>query len=91
MSSRQEKAHRIARIVAERIGEVTTPGLGKWAPSFVMVAEASDGFMDTLHEWEKSGEDLKAVEQAGVGLVAAWREADRLYRDSLTEVPGGVV
>ena len=89
MNSRSEKAQRIARVVSERIAEVTTPGLGAWAPSFVLVAEQSDAFMDLLYGWQHSGltEDLKAVEQAGVDLVAAWREADRLYRDSLTEVP----
>ena len=72
--------------------EVTSPGLGSWPPAFVMVSEESDVFMDMLFEWENSGlrEDLEAVEQAGVDLVAAWREADRLYRASLTEVPEGV-
>ena len=92
MNSRSEKARHIAWIVWERIGEVTTPGLGRWAPSFVMVSEEMDAFIDTLYEWEHSGlpEDLEAVEQAGVDLVAAWRAADRLYRDSLTEVPEGV-
>ena len=89
MNSRREKAQRIARVVSERIAEVTVPRLGRWAPSFVLVSEQSDAFMDSLYQWEHSGlpEDLKAVEQAGVVLVAAWREADRLYRDSLTEVP----
>ena len=93
MNSRREKAQKIAWIVSERIAEVTTTGLGRWAPSFVMVSEESDEFMDTLYAWENSGlpEDLEAVEQAGVELVAVWREADRLYRESLTEVPEGVV
>ena len=92
MNSRSEKARRIAWIVFERIREVTTPGLGQWDPAFELVSEPSDRFTDTLYQWENSGlaEDLKAVEQTGVDLVAAWREADRLYRDSLTEVPEGV-
>ena len=89
MISRREKARRIARVVSERITEVTIPGLGRWAPSFVLVSEQSDILMDSLYRWQHSGlpEDLKAVEEAGVVLLAAWREADRLYRDSLTEVP----
>ena len=92
MNNRTEKARRVAWIVSERIKEVTTPRLGGWNPTWELVAEPSDRFMDTLYEWENSGlpEDLEAVEQAGVDLVAAWREADRLYRDSLTQVPEGV-
>ena len=92
MRSRREQARRIAWIVSEDVRQVTNPGVGKWAPSFVMVAEESDEFIDTLYEWEKSGlpEDLEVVKQAAVDLVAAWKEADRLYRDSLTEVPEGV-
>ena len=91
MSCREE-ARRIAWSVSERIAEVTTPGLGSWAPSFVMVSQQSDAFVDFLYTWERSGlpDDLKTVEASSVVLVAAWREADRLYRDSLTEVPEGV-
>ena len=90
--SRREEAKRIAWSVSERIAEVTTLRLGRWAPSFVMVSHESDAFVDTLYAWERSGieEDLKVVEAASVVLVAAWREADRIYRDSLTEVPEGV-
>ena len=90
--SRREEAKRIAWSVSERIAEVTTPGLGGWTPSFVMASHESDAFMDFLYTWERSGleEDLKAVEAVSVVLVAAWKEADRLYRDSLTEVPEGV-
>ena len=92
MNSLRDRAQKIALIVSSRIAEVTTTGLGSWAPSFIMVSEESDEFMDMLYAWENSGlpEDLEAVEQAGVDLVAAWREADRLYRDSLTEVLEGV-
>lgn len=92
MSSQREKARRIAWIVSEDVRGVTTPGLGKWGPSFVMVSDESDVFIDSLYRWEHSGlpEDLEVVKRAGVDLVAAWREADRLYRDSLTEVPEGV-
>ena len=75
MNSRSQKASRIAWVVSERIGEVTSPGLGRWNPTWELVAEPSDRFMDTLYEWENSGlpEDLEAVEQAGVDLVAARR------------------
>ena len=89
MRSRGEKARRIAWIVWERIGEVTSPGLGRWAPSFAVVSEQMDAFIDTLYQWEHSGlpEDLEAVQQTAESLVAAWREADRLYRESFIEVP----
>ncbi len=93
MSSRSEKARRIAWIVSERIKEVTTPGLGASAPTWELVAEPSDRFMDALYEWETSGasDDLESVKREAEALVGAWREADRVYRDSLTEVPEGVV
>ena len=92
MSSRREKARRIAWIVSEDVRGVTTPGLGRWDDVWGVVAKPSDRFMDALYQWEQSGlpEDLEAVKQTGVDLVQAWREADRLYRDSLTEVPAGV-
>ena len=93
MRSRHEKARRIAWIVSERIREVTSPGLGRWAPSFVMVSEQMDAFIDTLYEWEHPGlpEDLEAVEKTGVDLVAAWRGADTKFRVSrLTETPEAV-
>ena len=92
LRGRREQARRLAWSVSERIAEATTPELGKWAPAFVMVSHQSDALMDFLYTWERSGleEDLKAVEAASVVLVAAWKEADRLYRDSLTDVPEGV-
>ena len=93
MNSRREKARRIAWIVSEDIRGVTTPGLdSRWNDVRGLVTKPADCFMDALYQWEQSGlrEDLEAVKQAGVDLVQAWREADRLYRGSLPEVPAGV-
>ena len=93
MNSQREKARRIAWVVWERIGQVTTEGLGRWPPSFVMVSEQMDAFIDTLYVWENSGllEDLRAVEQAGVDLVSAWRVADTQFQISrLADAPEAV-
>ena len=90
MSSRSEKGRRIARVVSERIAEVTSPGLGGWDPSWHLVSSPSDRFMDALARWEQSGSagDLKAVELEALALVAAWREADQKYQKSLrTDAP----
>ena len=84
MSSRREKARRITFIVTERIREVTTEGLGAWGPTWELVAEPSDRFMDTLYLWETSGtrDDLEAMEREAEALVAAWRGADRKFQVS---------
>ena len=78
MSSRREKARKIAWIVSERIREVTTPGLGQWEPTWEIVAEPSDRFMEALLAWEHSGlpADLEAVQRAAEALVDSWRGAD---------------
>lgn len=85
MNSRREKARLIGLVVSERIREVTTPGLGLWDTAWALVAEPSDHFMDRLHEWEQDGArgSLVAVELAAEALVAAWREADKKFRESL--------
>ena len=84
MSRRREKARRIAWIVWERIREVTTEGLGAWGPTWELVAEPSDRFMDVLYLWETSGtcDDLEAVEREAEALVAAWRGADTKFQVS---------
>ena len=90
MNSRSKKGQRIARVVSEQIAKVTSPGLVRWGPSFVMVSEQMDAFIDSLYQWEHSGlsEDLETVQQDSEALLAAWLEADRLYQESLlTGVP----
>ena len=84
MSNRREKARKIAWIVSERIREVTTPGLGQWEPTWELVAEPSDRFMDALYAWEGSGlpADLEAVQREVEALLGAWRVADAKYRVS---------
>lgn len=80
MSSRREKARRIARVVSERIAEVTTPGLGRWDEAWEVVAEPSDYFMDALHLWETdAAQSSAAVELAAQRLVDAWRQADKKF------------
>lgn len=76
--SRSEQARRIAWEVSERIAAATSPGLGKWALAWTIVAAASDDFTDTLLEWETSGtpNDLDNVRQKAESLVDAWRLAD---------------
>jgi len=85
VNSRSEKGRRIARVVSEQIAEVTGPELGAWDPAWGFVANPSDRFMDALALWERSGspDDLEAVELEAVALVAAWREADQKYQESL--------
>ena len=86
MNSRTTKGRRIARVVSEQIANVTSPGLGGWGPAWGFVASLSDRFMDALALWELSGssDDLEAVELEAVALVAAWREADQKYQESLS-------
>lgn len=93
MTSQREKAKRIAWIVSERIREVTTPGLGQWAPTWQIVGEQSDRFMDALYQWELSGtrDDLDAVQREVEALLGAWRLADTRYQVSrLAETPEAV-
>ena len=84
MSSRREKARRIALIVSERVREVTSPGLGAWGPAWALVSEQSDAFIDALYVWQTGGapDDLEAVEVAAEALVDTWRAADKRFRES---------
>jgi hypothetical protein len=85
VSSKGDKGRRIARVVSERIAEVTSPRLSGWDPAWELVASPSDRFIDALAVWERSGsaDDLKAVELEAVALVAAWRKADQKYQEFL--------
>ncbi len=87
MISRREKARRIAQVVSERIAEVSTRGLGRADLVWESVRRPSDSFMDALALWELSGspDALEAVELEAEALVAAWREADQRYRESLAD------
>ena len=87
MSSQREKTRRIAWIVSEQIREVTTPGLGRWGPTWEFVAAPSDRFMDSLYLWETSGarDDLEAMQRHAEALVTAWREADTQFQISRLE------
>ena len=94
MNSRRDRGRRIARVVSERIAEVTTRGLGRWDPAWEIVAEPSDRFMDALPLWETGGSPahLMHVEREAEALVSAWREADQKYQESLhAEAPEVVV
>ena len=84
MSSQREKARRIAAIVWERITEVTTEGVFAWGPTWELVAEPSDLFMDRLYEWEQSGlpDDLESVQRVAEALLDAWRGADTKFQVS---------
>ena len=76
---RRERGSRLCRALTKRIGEMVTPGLGRWEEAWLLVAPASDRFMDALHAWETSGahEDREALEHASRDLVAVWQDADR--------------
>ena len=82
MPSRLEKGRRIASIVSDRIRQVCSAGLGAWDPTWELVAQPSDCFMDALHQWETTGarEDLEAVHGSAEALVEAWRVADTKFQ-----------
>ena len=84
MPSQREKAKRIASIVAERVRQVSTEGLGRWEPTWEIVAVPSDRFMDSLYHWEQSGtrDNLEAVHQSAEALVNSWRVADTKFKVS---------
>ena len=94
MSSRRERARRIAFAVSERVAEASTPGLGHWDLTWELVAEPSDRFLDALYEWERSGErdDLDTVQSEAETLVLAWQTADAKFQVSqLQDAPEAVV
>ena len=82
MNNRREGARKIAREASERIATSVMPGLGKWGPTWGIVAEPSDRFMDALYQWETTGEpdDLELVQQEAEALVTAWRAADTKFQ-----------
>lgn len=76
------RTRKLCRLLAERIGEVTSPGLGRWGPTWEIVAEPSDHFMDALAEFERTGEE-EAMDQAKercLEVLAAWKEAERRFQ-----------
>lgn len=82
--TRREKARTVAARVAERIREVTPPGLGHWGPAWELVGTPSDAFMDRLAEWETEESPLTRshVETTGAALVDAWAEAARQWKEA---------
>ena len=91
--ARREQARKIAWEVSERIRDATSPGLGKWPPTWEIVTGPSDRFMDALYQWETSGarDDLEAVRRGAEALVLAWRRADiKFHVSRLQDAPEAV-
>ena len=70
--------------VAGRIRAVTPVGLGHWGPVWSLIATPSDAFFDTLAEWEMedSPTTRSKLEAASTGLIDAWVEAARQWREA---------
>lgn len=81
--TRADAARIIARRVAERVGAVAPPGLGRWEAAWPVVEFPSLAFLDALHRWEVANEPSPVEEQtlrnevrlAADDLVMAWADA----------------
>ena len=84
VTGRRERSRTLCRIVSERIGEIASPGLGRWDPAWEIVREPSARLLEALAGWERTG-DEEAMDRAkavAVEVVQAWREAERAFRKS---------
>jgi hypothetical protein len=81
--TRADAAWTIARRVADRVGMVAPPGLGRWEPAWSIVEFPSLAFLDALHQWEVASDPSPVeektlrseVRRAATDLVAAWADA----------------
>lgn len=77
-----ERARIVCARVDERIREIAPPGLGRWGPSWLMVAEPSDAFLDALSAWleKDTPETREPLQAAADELVRAWRRAGERWK-----------
>ena len=83
VSKRRERSRKLCRLLSERIGEVTPPGLGRWDPAWERVRGPSTRFLDALGRWEASGQedDMDRAKALALDVLEAWKQAERKYRD----------
>lgn len=84
VTGRRERSRKLCRIVSERIGEIASPGLGRWDPAWEIVRESSVRLLDALAAWERTGEEaaMDRAKDVAVEVVQAWHAAERASRKS---------
>ena len=80
--ARRARSSRVCRLLSDRIGEVTSPGLGRWDLAWEIVRAPSSRFLEALGEWERTGEEeaMDRAKDRAMEVLSAWKDAERRYR-----------
>lgn len=92
--TREKRGKVVCQRVAEKVREVTPPGLGRWDRLMEFVLEPDNRFFDALAVWlDHDNATTRAdLQDAADNLVRAWRAAGRRFEaegrpETRTEVP----
>lgn len=82
LEARRARSAKVCRLLSERIGQVTSPGLGRWDLAWEIVRAPASRFLDALIRWEESGqeEDMDRAKTHALEVLDAWKEAERRYQ-----------
>ena len=81
MEARRDRSRKVCRLLSERIAQVTSPGLGRWDPAWILVEDPSAQFLDALRTWEATGaeEAMERAKRLALDVLKAWKEAERRF------------
>ncbi len=87
--ARRERSRKLCRILAAKVREATTDGLGRWAPCWELVRAPSQAFLDALARWERTGDErhMNVAKERALDVLRAWEAADQKYRKSARAEP----
>ncbi|TVR55853.1 MAG: hypothetical protein EA421_05400 [Gemmatimonadales bacterium] len=86
LEARKARSRKVCRLLGGRIGEVVSPGLGRWEPGWQVIRVPSLELLKALEEWERTGAEaaMDRAKAKALEVLEAWKEADRLFRDAHT-------
>lgn len=78
---RRAWADELCRRLTAAVASASPEGLGHWPPAWHMVEPASARLLETLADWEGSGDvaDQRAAEQTADAVLYAWEHAARRW------------
>ena len=83
MAARRARSEKVCRLLSDRIGQVTSPGLGRWDLAWEIVRGPSSCFLEALEKWERTGkeESMDRAKALALEVLDAWKEAERRYQE----------
>ena len=79
---RKERSRQLCRILTRYIHEKTSPGLGHWEPTWEIVEQESNTFLDMLADYEYTAHEdyFDWAKEAAWALLGRWQDAEAFYQ-----------